>query len=279
MKRSLLYTALGVAAASFMAASCSTEDIDTYNGVNAGIFIQQVLYTDQYGNPTSYTDSATISFSSQPEDVKSLVYQVTIRTIGFTKDYDRPYKVEAIPEESNAVEGEDYDLSENAMVIKAGQSTDRLRVRMLRTPRLRKEKVKIKLRLVPNEHFDVPITELKNSAAWNIDGNMMNTTAFKVIASEEYKLPWPSDTYWPTYFGPFTVAKLLVVNNIMGWNLTTWSNGSWIYGKLDFAASETRKYLQKMADAGTPVLDDDGSYMQLADKYKVNYQAYVTDDK
>ena len=65
----------------------------------------------------------------------------------------------------------------------------------------------------------------------------------------------------------------------MGWTVNDWSNagssGSKVaLGKFDFAARVFQKHLQKMADAGTPVLDDDGSYIQLPAKYAVDYSQY-----
>lgn len=281
MKQSLLYTAFGILVSAVAFTGCSTEDIDTYSGVQSGIFIQQVATTDIAGNPTSYRDSIAYSFSSYGEDVTYLRTSVVIRTIGPTTDYDRPYKVEVVPEETNGVEGVDFDLSENASVIKAGMSTDNFYIRMLRTPKLSQgTRIKVKIRIVPNEYFTIPITELKNSSAWNVDGDMLTTTSYIVTFSEEYTLPWPwtLSSYWPAYFGSFSAAKMKVVNNVMGYTYLSWSDGTVAYGKLPYMADATQKYLQSMADAGTPVLDEDGSYMQLASGYMVNYNAYVTDD-
>jgi len=279
MNKTILNIVLGMTAASALLSSCSTEEIDTYNGEASGIFIQEVRSFDIFYNPMTYRDSIEYSFSSYPEETKYLNARVVIRTIGFTTDYDRPYKVEVIPEETTGIEGVDFDLSENASVIKAGESTDNFYIKMLRTPKLRSERVKVAIRIVPNEHFSVPITELKNSASWNIDGNFLPTDRYKVIFSEKYTLPWPNDIYWPDYFGSYSVTKLLFVNEVMGWTYTSWSDGTVAYGKLAFAADETRRQLQKKADEGNPVIDEDGSYMQLADSYKVNYNAYITDNE
>lgn len=281
MNKTLLYIALGMTAGLTAFSSCSTEEIETYNGVAAGIFIQQVSTTDIYGNPQSYRDSIEYSFSNYDETVTYLNAPVVIRAIGFTTDYDRPYKVEVVPEETTAVEGVDFDLSQNASAIKAGTSTDTYYVRLLRTTKLRQGAIKVKIRIVPNEHFTIPISELKNSASWNIDGNNLSSTEYKIIFSEEYVLPWPwgLDSYWPAYFGDYSVAKLMVVNQVMGYTYQSWSDGTVAYGKLPFMAGETQKYLQKQADAGTPVIDDDGSYMQLASGYLVNYNAYITDNE
>jgi hypothetical protein len=42
---------------------------------------------------------------------------------------------------------------------------------------------------------------------------------------------------------------------------------------MPFFAKELQKELQKMANAGTPVRDEDGHPMQLPSPYSVNYDA------
>ena len=42
----------------------------------------------------------------------------------------------------------------------------------------------------------------------------------------------------------------------------------------NYYAVKLRVYLQQMADAGTPVREDDGSFMQLGPGYEVDYSAY-----
>ena len=62
----------------------------------------------------------------------------------------------------------------------------------------------------------------------------------------------------------------------MGWTGTDWSNAGMTgqkiqYGRLEYFANYIRKYLQQKADEGEPLLDDDGSYMQLGANYLVDY--------
>jgi hypothetical protein len=57
------------------------------------------------------------------------------------------------------------------------------------------------------------------------------------------------------------------------WSLDGWSNGD---GKVlpmrfTYFAIKMRIYLQAMADAGTPIREDDGSFMQLGAGYEVDY--------
>ena len=60
----------------------------------------------------------------------------------------------------------------------------------------------------------------------------------------------------------------------MGWTHLDWVNFNVPYGTMAYAAKLFRKELQALADAGTPVIDEDGSYMQLMPPYEVDYSAY-----
>ena len=55
---------------------------------------------------------------------------------------------------------------------------------------------------------------------------------------------------------------------VCGFTMDDWNNAGGtgvkiIYGRCGFFATMVQKYLQEQADAGTPVVDSDGKYMQL----------------
>ena len=269
---------LNVICVSAMALLCTTscnKDVELYSGCKSGIFIQEVYSTDIYGNPLSYRDSSSYSFANAAENVTSGKVRLYIRAIGEVANYDRPYVLKAM-EGTTAVEGEDYDLSENDFVIKANTGMDTIYVKLLRTAKLRNQTMRLKLGLVPNEHFETPITEYKNSSSWSADGNMHSALSYIINFNERYSKPYYWDWYGDEYFGTFTVAKYLAINNYMGWTGTDWSNAGMTgqkiqYGKLSYFARYIQKYFQQMADEGKPFLEDDGSFMQLGANYLVDY--------
>lgn len=273
MKR-ILYL-IGVSLVMLVWTSSCNKDVELYSGCKSGIFIQEIYSTDIYGNPLSYRDSISYSFANARENVTSGIVRVFIRSIGEVVNYDRPYVLKAA-EGTTAIEGEDYDLSENDLMIKANQSIDTLYVKLLRTPKLRNQTVRLKLELVPNEHFDTPFTEYKNSSSWSADGNMHSAISYIINFNEKYSKPYYWDWYGDEYFGQFSVNKYLAINEYMGWTGTDWSNAGMTgqkiqYGRLEYFANYIRKYLQQKADEGEPLLDDDGSYMQLGANYLVDY--------
>ncbi len=278
--KKIIYACLAFTA--ILSGACSEENVPLYNGCKAGLFIQEVYTSDIYGNPISYRDSTTFSFASVDEKYTEYSARFIVRTMGNTVNEPRPYKI-AVLEGTTAVEGEDFDLSQNDFIVHANNSTDTVWVRLIRTSKLRTNTLRIKLGLVANEYFDLPIDYYKNSSSWSEDGPKNSATSYIVRFSEIYTQPSYWGWYGDEYFGTFTVNRYLELNKVMGWTTTDWSNAGMTgakvaYGKMDFAARTFQRHLQKMADAGTPVLDDDGSYIQLPAKYAVDYSKYESNE-
>ena len=94
-----------------------------------------------------------------------------------------------------------------------------------------------------------------------------------------YTEPWYWSMFGDGFFGTWTPKKFIVVNSVCGVSSTDWNSAGYAgakitYGRFNFFATAVQKYLQEQADAGTPELDSDGSYMQLAPSYSVDYSRY-----
>lgn len=259
-------------------ASCSHDDLDLYHGIDAGLYIQEVGAYDYYGNPLEYrNESKTLSFTDYGPDVVVLNSSFNVKIMGNIKDYDRPYKITIDKEKTTAIEGEDFDLSENEFTIKAGEAQDRVRVKLFRNEHVRQNTLQICFVIEPNEHFIIPFEDYNKNTSWYTDSETIKSTTWKITYGEKYSKPysWDSDI-----FGPWTVNKFFMLNQVMGLSLDDWKaadkgESSKIgYGRLRYAAKTMRQHLQEKADEGEPVLDDDGSYMQLGNEFFVNYSAY-----
>lgn len=279
----IIATAMGCALPVMMS-SCSHEEIDLYSGPKAGIFIQEVSNSDQYGNPISYKEGTTgITFATYGAHVTGLNTQFYVRAMGPTTDYDRPYRLVLDPEETTAVQDVDFSLEGNEFCIKAGESRDLVRVKLIRHAGLLQKTVRIYFRLEPNENFDMPISEYKNSSSWKVDGKMLPTDHFFIEFGENYTCPSYWNSFGKSYFGDWTVNKYLAVNEQMGWTVSDWSNAGFsgakiALGRFGAAAKIMQTYLQAQANAGTPVVDPDDptGYMNMAPSYPVDYSAYLT---
>lgn len=268
----------------FMMTGCSHEEIDLYSGPQAGIFIQQVRSSDIYGNPMTYKDGETgITFATQAAHVTGLNAFFYVRSMGPTVDYDRPYGIKVVPEETTAVEGVDYSLDGNDFCIKAGEAIDTVYIKLIRHKGLLQKTVRVFFQLSPNEHFEIPVKEYKNSANWTVAGDTLKADHYYVEFGENYTCPSYWNSFGKSYFGTWTVTKYLTLNEYMGWSVTDWSNAGFsgakvAYGRLPVAAKMLQAYLQAQADAGTPVVDPDDpcGYVQQPSGYDVDYSAYLT---
>lgn len=277
----ILKSALFCGMFAIIATGCKHEEIDLYSGCENGIYIQQLGSYDQYGNPISYRDgNKGITFATYNEDVTTLSTSFFVKVMGKVSDKPRKYSLVVDPELTTAVEGEDFDMNRNDYIIHPGAAQDTVFVTLHRTPRLLKETLEIHFRLEPNENFSTPLNEFKNSSGWSVDGPMISHTKYYITFNEVYTKPSYWTSFGGSFFGDFTVPKYLELNKVMGWKVGDWSYAGMSgypvqYGRLGFAAEQLRKHLQKLADAGTPLWDDEaGDYMQLASAYAVDYSAY-----
>lgn len=274
--KSLIYFILSIPLFLITIYSCSNDDIKTYDGVKAGLIIQEVQYTDVYGNPVLYKDSSTYSFAGASSQTTSMKVLLHVRAIGFMVNYDRPYILKLDPTTSNAVEGEDFNLTGNDFTIKAGTLSDTIAITLLRTLKLRTQTVRLNLKLEPNEYFQLPIETYKNGYSWSSTSTINSGISYLFKFNEKYSKPFSWDWFAVDNFGTFSINKYLLLNELMDWAIRDWtyagmSGAKITAGKMNYAARLMQKYLQDKANAGTPVLDDDGSYMQLTDSYRVDY--------
>ena len=257
---------------------CDEEEIETFSSDDAGIYFQRVSSYVSGGTTEYYADSLVYSFASADADTKSTTLSATVRTMGKVVDYDRPFKVVVDEEGTTAVEGVHYVIDLDTLVIPAGKSSVNVRLIFNRTEDLLEKTVRLALRLEDNEYFKCYFPEYKNTNSYTATGDMIHGTLYVFSVSEMYTEPW----YWSfgiNYFGSWTSKKYVIVNQVCGLTPEDWSQagiaGTKVqYGRFSFFASAVQRYLQEQADAGTPVLDVDGKYMQLAPAYLVDYSQY-----
>lgn len=276
MKRRNIFYALLLM---MMASACSKDDIMTFDLEESGVYFQYGWQTRFYMNIDAYMDSIDYSFSTANEEVTDTVLATRVRTMGKVRDYDRPFTVVVDKEQTTAVEGTHYAIDYSKAVIPAGKGEVEFPVRFFRTPDLMNEKLTLVLKLEDNEHFKVYFDEQKNTNIYNSVGEQIKTRYFIFKVSEIYTKPG----YWTLCgddtLGEWSITKLRLVNRLFGISAADWNNGGGSGSKVQSGyfvqwAFKLRQYLQDAADSGVPVMDDNGSYMQLAPGYEVDYSAY-----
>ena len=260
--------------------SCDKKEIPVFASDDAGIYFQR-LTNAVYGSTTEYYgDSTDFSFAGTNAYYTSHVLYAPVLTMGKVVDYDRPFKVVVDMEETTAVEGKDFEIELDSLVIKAGTSKAEVPVSIIRTETLLEKTLKIVLRLQENEHFKCYLETYKNTNLYTAKGEQISGVRYVFTFNEMYTQP----NFWKNYaekdyFGEWTAKKYQVVNQVCGLTPIDWQYANY-YGykmqsaRLPFFARTVRIYLQEQADAGNPVTDSDGKYMQLAPNYEVDYSDY-----
>ena len=259
--------------------ACEKQDISVFTTDDSGIYFQRVTSYIYNSTTEYYGDSVAYSFASAKASVKSVVLSATIRTMGKVVDYDRPFKVVVDQEGTTAIEGKHYEVNLDTVVVPAGKSTAYVRVRFFRTDDMMEKAVRLAIRLEDNEYFKCYFPKYKNTNAYSATGVMIHGDEFVFSLSEMYTEPWYWSMFGDGFFGNWTPKKFLVVNSVCGLSAADWDNAGYAgakiqYGRFNFFTTTVQKYLQEQADAGTPELDSDGSYMQLAPSYSVDYSRY-----
>lgn len=259
--------------------ACETKDIPVYTSDDAALYFQRTASYIWGSTTVTYSNSTEFTFAGAAAEKNSVTYSAEVRTMGNVTDYDRPFKVEIDKEMSTGIQGVHFDTNLDTLKIKAGKSNAYVRITFYRTPDLLDSTLTVVLHLIENEHFNAWIDEYKKTNQWNSSSENLDGTRYTFKFNEQYSEP----TYWSWFgegfLGPWTPQKYIVVNSVMGWTVNDWSQAGQAgakvsYGRLGFAAKAVRNYLQEQADNDTPVKDKDGSYMQLADGYMVDYSRY-----
>lgn len=279
MKSGKFYIYFCIAAALLLSGSCTEQDIPVFESNDSGIYFQEVALYELSSSAETYSDSITYSFSTKGASVKSTMLKVVVRTMGNIRDYDRPVKVAIDPENTTAKEGYHYEFNPEDVVIKAGMNRDTVKIKFNRTEDLLDGDVRITLMLEENEHFKCYLKEYKNTNVFTSPGAQISGVKFKFTVNETYEEPFYYMFFGGTYWGPWTAKKFQTLNNFMGWTVQDWEDAGMQsspikLGRFNFVAIRFRKYLQELADAGTPAREADGSLMQLGAAYLVDYSNY-----
>ena len=259
-------------------AACSEEDFTMFSGEVSGIYIQRTVSTstnnDGYYTGTTYADSVNYSFASAG-DITQTTVSLTVKLMGELADFDRPFVLKVDESKSNAVRGTHFDYNESDCFMPAGASQTNVPVTLFRHADLTTGYYRVEFYLEANEYFTPELEQYKNTDSWTATGDTLCGTRYAIRFSEILTNP---GMWWSLnmedYCGEWTANKETLLNQIMGWTHSDWTGWRVSYGQMAFATKQLRKMLQEAADSGSPILDSDGSYMQLVPPYEVDYSAY-----
>lgn len=260
-----------------MALACKKQDIPLFESEISGIYFQHgdiLRKWNIYNRADLYYDTTAFTFINAPVTTVDTILSVRVATMGKVRDYPRPFKVSVDQAQSTAVEGQHFEINHNSAVIPAGEAEAFIGVKFFRTADMLDSRFILMLQLEDNEHFKVYMETQRNSNRFG-SGRDISANRFKFVIDEVYTEPGYWKLWGRTYFGPWTLKKYRYVNAVLGWTHRDWQSAAedskLKFGYLHPAAQTVRNELQALADAQTPMLDEDGKGMQLGANYQVKY--------
>jgi len=204
-------------------------------------------------------------------DEAEMEVDVKVAIAGSVKDYDRPFKIEIVQDSTTAICPDEYEDFTKEYVIKKGENFTNIRIKFKKTERMSDNTVQLQIRLLPNEHFELPFSlvgdipgrwlDVQTKYGKNFDPNIHNIFINNILVE-------PAG--WNTVqFGAFTVKKyevLLQEAEKLGFTKSSFEDSEkMLQGRCAMIARLGSKYLKSEYAKGREhwVLDEDGTMMWI----------------
>jgi len=230
-----------------------------------------VQFGPDWGDETVWANQSVspVEFINIAGNVDTIHLKVMIT--GALKDYDRPFVVDVVSDSTTAIEGENFNILKENLVIKANQNHGYVPVVLYRTENIQKEKKELLLQIIPNTHFTIGLPVWKRlSGQWEsaVQKGDFKADFHKVQVSDFITKP----TRWiglaqatgleAGRWGDFTEKKYrlicehfdLVYEDFM-------SDAKMPTAKQTVIQEYMAKFLQSQYNLGTPILEEDRRLM------------------
>ena len=213
-------------------AGCREQETPTFTAKSM-LYIQQEDFADGESIDLAHLTKSFASYAGASE----MEVSFKVNLIGHVTGYDRPFEVAVVEEETTAEENE-YEIE--TPVLKAGEITTDLKIKLFKTPRMDEEKVTLTILLLAGKHFTL--------------GYEDQLTAQVIYDNTPLKPEWWTEFIALCYLGEYTPAKYNAFYNYCG--LTDIS---------DLEPSELRElvlgFKEYIEENG--ITEEDGSPMEL----------------
>ena len=213
-------------------AGCREQETPTFTAKSM-LYIQQEDFADGESIDLAHLTKSFASYAGASE----MEVSFKVNLIGHVTGYDRPFEVAVVEEETTAEENE-YEIE--TPVLKAGEITTDLKIKLFKTPRMDEEKVTLTILLLAGKHFNL--------------GYEDQLTAQVIYDNTPLKPEWWTEFIALCYLGEYTPAKYNAFSNYCG--LTDIS---------DLEPSELRElvlgFKEYIEENG--ITEEDGSPMEL----------------
>ncbi len=248
--------------------SCERE-IMNYEG-KPGIYFA-VQNGPSGGDETTwpYQPKTNVEFFKILEDETTV--NVKVMATGSVSNIDRPFIVEINPDSTNAVEGVHYEAITGKFFIPAGKAYTNIPIKVKRTSEMQEKDIKIGLKLLPNDHFELAFPEfhavddlLYGDIPEPFDASLHSLVINDVMTepSEWYGSASASTGKEGGQFGAFSRKKLELICEVCNFTYADFCDSNIMVSMVRKAIVSTMSiYLTNALNAGNPILEDDGRLM------------------
>lgn len=260
---------------------CEQHEIDVYSGEDA-IFFDQQLKGDKneawlLETRLSHQNYTLVNFNTIAENDSTL--SIKIETTGYIRDYDRPFKVDIVPDSTEAIQGEEFEILNPELSIKPGENRTYVNVRLTKSERMLSSLLKIQLKLVPGEHFVLPFGEngigtmplrVNGSGVATEYGANTDPSVHDIFVTAQLSQPkfWvnllPGNIY---YIGKYSQKKYELILQLFeeqfGWTVLDFEAATFPQEKIGMVNRVLKSYLIAEFNKGKEyyVLEEDGTLM------------------
>lgn len=238
-------------------AGCSKNEVPAYSDLDKVYFYER--RPNQF-NPSviERAEEMSYSFATKSSTLMEGRLEIKVRLQGrVDKERDRVVCAEVIADSTTAVEGTHYRLEEG--VIKAGEYEGILPLTFYRTPEMKTEMLRIKLRIADSDDLKAGLEE---------------EAYIRVLVSDILTYPYT----WPTpCFGTYSTNKYQFIIDHFGvseWPMLTrydteYAEGKYTMGQLYTLAYQYQEYYENYrANGGAPIYMDDNAPQKVEISFK-----------
>lgn len=213
--------------------SCSTDNIDIYNGGNQ-VYFERVA---------SQADSLTFSFAVYDEEITSSIVEIPIISTGNICNHDREIKFE-IKKESSAIEGKDYTIEK--VIIPAGKYKTTMKVTLFRQSELKEHEKIILFQMLPTSELNIDV-----DPKW---------TDYKLKINDILTKP----TRWiyecQPYFGTYSDVKYKFIIDTLGiWDFPDSGDNAIPESQMYYYQDKMKSALAEWEKENGPMYDEKGN--------------------
>jgi len=247
--------------------SCERE-IMSYEGKPGIYFAVQHGFSGGGETTWPYQPNTNVEFFKILEDEATV--NIKVMATGPVSNIDRPFKIEINPDSTNAVLGTHYEALSGNFFIPKGEAYTNISLKVKRTSDMQEKDIKIGLKLIPNEHFELAFPEFHavEDLYYGDIVESFDASLHSVIINDV--MTKPSEWYGQAdntgkeggLFGEFSRKKLELICEVCNLTYADFCDSSIMISLLRYEIRNTMsRYLTLALESGNPILEDDGRLM------------------